>query len=136
MNQARLGGVYAQPSNIGSYNRNELSAIPEVGVNVGCQLTAHLRALVGYSFLYIAEVVRPGDQIDRTVNLTQQNAGGLVGAARPQFAFNALDFRRKALVSVWNFVTKDRPGIQCLRARFAGYRAKRANGFQGHVDPF
>ena len=92
LSMARPGGVYAQPSNIGSYTRSEVAAIPEVGVNVGYQLTTHLRASVGYSFLYISEVVRPGDQIDRSVNTSQQNAAGLVGPARPLFAFNPTDF--------------------------------------------
>ncbi len=37
-------------------------------MTVGCQITNNIRATVGYSLLWMSDVVRPGDQIDRTVN--------------------------------------------------------------------
>jgi len=56
--------------NIGNYRRNRFSVIPEVGVNVGYQMTERLRFITGYSIIYWTNVVRPGDQIDRQVNST------------------------------------------------------------------
>ncbi len=82
----RNGGFYTQPTNIGSYERTQFAVIPAFGLQAGYQLTTHLRASFGYSFLYLNQAVRPGDQIDRTVNLTQQG-GALVGPARPAFNF-------------------------------------------------
>lgn len=63
------GGLLARPSNIGTYSDNQFTAVPEVGLNVGCQLTPHLKLFAGYSFLYWSNVVRVGDQIDRSVNV-------------------------------------------------------------------
>jgi hypothetical protein len=45
-----------------------LSFVPEAGIDVGYQLTRHLRAKAGYTFIYWTDVVRPGDQIDPTTN--------------------------------------------------------------------
>jgi hypothetical protein len=88
------GGLLALPTNIGSYSRDQFSVVPEVGINVGRQLTDHVRVYAGYSFIYWSSVVRPGDQIDFGVNPTQlptvAGAGTLVGPARPAFAFQVL----------------------------------------------
>ena len=91
--QAAFGsGLLAQPSNIGRYSRDTFSVVPEVGVNVGYQITPYWRAFVGYNFLFWSNVARPGAVIDRTVNITQQSGGQLVGPARPAFAFNDTNF--------------------------------------------
>jgi Putative beta barrel porin-7 (BBP7) len=90
------GGILALPSNSGHFHRDEFSVVPEVGINVGYQVTDHLRAYVGYTFLYWSDVVRPGDQIDRTINLSQVpstgGSGVLVGPARPAVLFKNTDF--------------------------------------------
>lgn len=44
------------------------AVVPELRLNVGCQLTDCVRAFVGYSVLGWTNVVRPGDQIDQGVN--------------------------------------------------------------------
>jgi hypothetical protein len=69
--QRFVGGLLAARSNIGHHTQSEFSAIPEVNLNVGYQITPRVRAFVGYSFLYWTSVIRPGDQIDRVVDLTQ-----------------------------------------------------------------
>jgi hypothetical protein len=89
------GGLLAQPSNIGRYSRGDFAVVPEFGINFGLRLSTHLRARFGYTFLYVSDLVRGGDQIDRTVNLTGRP--GLlgtpaVGPARPQFTFRDTDF--------------------------------------------
>jgi Putative beta barrel porin-7 (BBP7) len=90
------GGILALPTNIGHYEHDAFAVVPEIGFNIGYQVTDHMRAYVGYTFLYWSDVVRPGDQIDRTVNLTQipssAGPGTLVGPARPAFNFNQSDF--------------------------------------------
>jgi hypothetical protein len=90
------GGLLAQPTNSGHFTGSHFAVVPEVGVNVGYQLTEHLRAFVGYSFLYCSNVVRPGDQIDRGVNPTQlplTTATPLfTGTARPAPVLRDTDF--------------------------------------------
>lgn len=92
----RAGGLLTQQSNIGRYSRHEFTYVPEVGFNVGYQVTDCLRAFVGYTFLYWSEVVRPGDQIDRGLNTTQLptlgGPGSLTGPRRPAFSFNDTSF--------------------------------------------
>jgi Putative beta barrel porin-7 (BBP7) len=94
------GGLLAQGSNIGSYSRDRFAVVPEVGLNVGYQVTECLRVFVGYNALYISSVVRPADQIDRRVNPTQIPGGGgtLVGPANPAFtSFHGTDFYAQGL---------------------------------------
>lgn len=87
------GGFLALPTNMGSYTDNRFTVIPEVNINLGCQITQRLRAFVGYNFLYWFDAARPSDQIDLVINPTQPPLGaGLVGPARPAFNFNNGDF--------------------------------------------
>jgi hypothetical protein len=62
------GGFLALPSNIGVFDNDEFAAIPEAHVKVKYDLWENLRFTIGYRFIYLSEVVRPGDQID--LNLT------------------------------------------------------------------
>lgn len=64
------GSLLALPTNIGRYHRDKFSVVPELGLNVGYQLTSHLRAYVGYNVLYWNNVARPGGQIDRVIDIT------------------------------------------------------------------
>jgi hypothetical protein len=66
-----IGGSLAQLSNIGQFSHDRFAVVPEVGVNIGYQLGSWARVFVGYSFLYLSDVVRPGDQIDRNVNVSR-----------------------------------------------------------------
>ncbi len=54
--------------NIGSYERDEFSMIPELGLTMGYNLTQRLKLTAGYTLIYWSNVVRPGDQIDLDVN--------------------------------------------------------------------
>ena len=62
------GGILAQRTNSGLFSRDQLSFVPEVGINLGYRLTEHLQATIGYSFIYWTHVVRPGDQINSRLN--------------------------------------------------------------------
>lgn len=66
------GGLLAVPgANIGTYSQRRFAVVPEIGFNIGMQLTRHCRAFVGYNFLYINSIVRPGDQIDQNIDITR-----------------------------------------------------------------
>ncbi len=86
-------GLLAQSTNIGRFNSNDFAVIPELGVTLGYDINCHWRATFGYTFLYWCSVARPGDQIDTSLNLTQLEATGLEGVARPQ--------PTRALTDVW-----------------------------------
>lgn len=89
------GGLLALSSNSGHFSRNRFAAIPEFGINLGYDITPNWRIFVGYTFMYWSNVARPGDQIDRVLNvnkipnfLTSTNAG----PNRPIMPFNSTDF--------------------------------------------
>lgn len=76
----RVGGLLAQPSNIGQFSSDAFTAVPEIGFNLGYQLTRALRVHIGYTFIYLPNTWRAGDQIDLGVDATQLT--GASGAAR------------------------------------------------------
>lgn len=80
------GGLLAQPSNIGRYRRDQFGYVPEVAISAGYQVQQHIRATVGYNFLLLGNVARPGDQIDTRINTTG------AGPAVPAFSFNQSEF--------------------------------------------
>jgi hypothetical protein len=79
------GGLLALPSNIGSFSKDRFAVVPELSLKLGYQVTPCLRAFVGYDFLYWTSVIRPGNQIDTTVNtnLLPPPVTPLVGPSRP-----------------------------------------------------
>jgi hypothetical protein len=82
-----FGGLLALPSNSGRFARDRFAVVPEVGVTVGCQVTDWCRLTVGYTFLYWSSVARPGDQIDRVIDVTQVpnfNVPGAVPTGLPR----------------------------------------------------
>lgn len=94
------GGLLAQRTNIGQYSRNQMSIIPQLGANVGYQLTPRLRALLGYTFFYWSNVARAGNQIDFDVNSrllpndTRPPAGDM---SHPRFVYQTTDFWAQGL---------------------------------------
>lgn len=65
------GGVFAQPSNIGTFSRDSFAVVPEVDINVGYQVFDWARVFVGYSFLYLSNVARPGNEINPAINVSR-----------------------------------------------------------------
>lgn len=92
------GAYFALPTNMGSYSRTAFAVVPEVALNAGYRITPVATIVFGYSFLYASNVVRPGNQISRTINSTQTTAytenpnARLTGPALPTFQFNRSAF--------------------------------------------
>ena len=92
------GGLFAQPTNIGHRTSNRFSILPSLEVKLGYAFNPRTRVLVGYDLWAWDQVVRPGDQINRNVNLTQNavldpnGVGQLVGPAQPAPLFKRSDF--------------------------------------------
>lgn len=91
------GFTFTQPSNIGQFSNTNFSAVPTVQIRTSYRLTQRIFASAGYEFTYWTDVVRPGNQIDNTINLSQSSAGpngvgALSGASRPAVPFSTSDF--------------------------------------------
>lgn len=90
------GGILALPTNSGHFSRDRFAVVPELDVLIGYQVTPRIRVFVGYGLLYGINFARPGDIIDRTVNLTQipstAGPGTLVGPARPALVLRDTSF--------------------------------------------
>lgn len=76
-------GLYAQPSNIGRYVTDRISFLPEVEVDLTWFVTERIRFKAGYSFVFLSDMVRPVDQIDRRVNIQPLQAPAQIGVALP-----------------------------------------------------
>jgi hypothetical protein len=95
------GGFLVQQSNSGRLSRSPFTVLPEATLRVGLHNGNRTRVYLGYNFMYLSDVIRPGDQIDRTINIGQGNpaavglAGGnrvpFIGAERPFFGINSSD---------------------------------------------
>lgn len=83
------GGLLAQRTNIGRYQRDEFMMVPEIGFKLGFRLTERLSATAGYTALYFPNVVRAGNQIDTDLNpnLVAPEVVPFSGALRPRFRF-------------------------------------------------
>ena len=95
------GGLLALTTNIGTYEQDSFAVLPELGANLGLQITERLRGTIGYSFVYWSNVVRPGDQIDLDLNQTfiPRFGGGTAGSGfrRPEFNFRETDYWAQGL---------------------------------------
>lgn len=95
--QTVSGGLYALNTNSAAYTRNVLTIVPQGNLNFGVEITSQIKLWVGYTILYVSDVARPGNLIDRTVNRTQvpssQSFNPLVpGPQRPGFSWSGTDF--------------------------------------------
>lgn len=88
--QTFVGGFFAEPTNIGHHKKTRFSVLPELDVNFGYQFTDCFSIRVGYSVLYVSNVLWAGKQIDRNINPTQSanidftETPALVGVPSPE----------------------------------------------------
>ena len=72
-----------------------------VTAKLGFCVTKHLDVFAAYTFTYLSSTVRPGEQINRTVNPTivpvSHSFGMPVGPAQPSFTFQRTDFWAQGL---------------------------------------
>lgn len=91
------GGLLALGTNIGDYERSEVSWMGEFGGTARYRIATGLVFSVGYSFMYWDNVARATDQIDASVNVSQIPPATLSGEARPAFSFETGDFMAHGL---------------------------------------
>ncbi len=93
--QAFNGGLLALNSNIGNRQDNRFAVVPETTLRVGYQFSERIKLTAGYDFLYWSNVIRPGDQIDRVLDVNRIpnfRAATPINDVRPAPLFNTTDF--------------------------------------------
>ena len=95
-------GLLVQPSNAGTRSRDMFSVVPEVNLNLGYQVTTHLKVFAGYDFLYWSNVARVSDQIDTTLDvnspvfpISQAARANSAGASAPEHEFLGAGIQRR-----------------------------------------
>ena len=80
------GGLLATGPNLGSFTQNKFSVVPEITTSLGYRVLPNLRLYAGYNFLSWSNVIRPGDQIDRVVDvaLVPNPPAGVPATANPR----------------------------------------------------
>lgn len=90
-----VGGLLAQQTNIGRYERDAFGFIPELTITARRDVTCNLSISVGYNLMYWTATLRPGDQIDRQVSQFPPEAP--MGTQRPAFNFQSGSFWAQGL---------------------------------------
>jgi hypothetical protein len=70
------GGLLSSPLDLGTHSRDRIAFVPEINVKLGYLITPNVRAYVGYDFLYITSVLRPGDQTGISTSGVQATVAG------------------------------------------------------------
>jgi hypothetical protein len=94
------GGQFAAASNSGRATRDEFAVLPELQLEIGCQVSSHLLAFFGYDLLYMNRVARPGRQVDLIVDSRgNQIDSGFTGESTtyPRPLFNDANFWAQGL---------------------------------------
>jgi hypothetical protein len=88
------GGLLSSPGDQGRHSRDRWAFVPEVNVSLGYQFTANLRGYVGYDFILLENVVRPGEQTGFATSRSQVSVNGTstdVLVTRPGFRNSEVD---------------------------------------------
>jgi hypothetical protein len=87
-------GLLVLGTNQGTISHNQFSMIPELGFNLGYDLTPRMRATAGYSLVYWSHVARATEQVSTDLNSTQFPGpnSNLTGAALPRSPFAVNDY--------------------------------------------
>lgn len=89
-----VGGLLAQRTNIGKFENDEITVLPQLGMTLGTQLTSCWYLRFGYQVFYIGNVVRAGDQIDTDLNagLFPIENPVVTSNLRPRLLFRETDY--------------------------------------------
>jgi hypothetical protein len=90
------GGFFIPANASGKIERDDFAVVPEVLANLSVQVTSHLTMTVGYNFLAISDVIRPGDQLSSNINPAlapwAPNFGARFGPPAAGVPFRTTDF--------------------------------------------
>ena len=77
------GGLLALPSNMGRYENDAFGLLPELNLKARMCLTDHLSVNLGYNLLFLTNVYRAGNQIDRSIDPGQLPGGMPINGLAP-----------------------------------------------------
>jgi|688.fasta_scaffold25378_6 hypothetical protein len=125
-NEVLAGGVFAEPTNHGSHYRNAFAVVCETRIDLTYKVLQCIDVNLGYNFLWLNQVRRPGKKIDRKINPTRtslaqasRNSVGIgpdkpvpfgssaaaplpIGPERPTFRHRRTDFWAQGLTVSFN----------------------------------
>ena len=87
-----VGGLFSQETNIGRSDQNEFAVVPEFDVNLGYAITPNLDFTIGYTFIYVSNVVRAGTAIDRSIDIGTLGDLDPVNFDRPGVNFDSTSY--------------------------------------------
>jgi len=89
----RDSGLLAQSlTNAGLHEQDKFSYMNEAGLKLAFYPVEHLKLSIGYSLMYWSSVVRPGFEIDTSIDGRLLTTLPPTDATRPAFAFNPTDY--------------------------------------------
>jgi hypothetical protein len=68
--QTAPGGIFALPSNSGTFANNKIAFVPEANLTLSYHFD-FVRVFAGYNFLYWSQVTRPGDALNNAIDPRQ-----------------------------------------------------------------
>lgn len=90
------GGLLALSSNIGKHRNDRVSVLNEGNLQIGYKVSRCMEFTIGYSYMVIGNVSRPGDQIDPVINPTflptSLSYSSTFGPNRPMVLFPQTSF--------------------------------------------
>ncbi|MFM8274697.1 MAG: BBP7 family outer membrane beta-barrel protein [Gemmata sp.] len=86
-NGTAYGGLLFTNGQIGTFDQNRFTFVPEVGGNIGIALTRGLTGFIGWNVLYMPDVIRPGNQINPFLNSAAVPFSPNYGAAAARTGF-------------------------------------------------
>lgn len=96
------GGLLTPGTGFVDSSRTRYAVIPEFSFSIGYQITSHIRANIGYDFLYVSTIARPGDQIGFSATNTTIAINGqptTVQANQPTFSYTDTDLWAQGLTA-------------------------------------
>jgi hypothetical protein len=89
--------LYLAPNNVGTFRRNHFTVMPEVNARLGYDFTNNLGISAGFTYLYISDVIRPANEVDRNVNMQPVGGLGIIPPARTPPSFRTTSFSATGL---------------------------------------
>jgi hypothetical protein len=88
----RASGLLAQTTNRGLHEQDKFSFMDEAGVKLAFYPVERLKLSVGYSLMYWSSVVRPGFEVNTSIDGRLLTSLPPANATQPSFAFDPTDY--------------------------------------------
>jgi len=106
-NSSTQGGLFANASNIGSYRQDNFGILTDVNATFGFNFTSWLTGTVGYNFIHLSSVARPGNlysgRVDPSLVPLSATYGTSAAGPAERFSYRQDDFFTHGLNFGLNF---------------------------------